>query len=186
VVSRPAHGAAGDLIEDRQADGLGRAKMRLLIAAVGKLKQGPERELFAHYLGRAEAAGRKLHLSPLNVIEVAESKAATARARMQAEAETLLGKVPASHRLICLDPGGETISSESFAKLLAKLRDQGADGLAFVVGGPDGVAEEARSRAEIVLSLGPMTLPHGLARIVLAEQIYRAATILAGHPYHRA
>ena len=77
--------------------------MRLLIAAVGKLKQGPERELFAHYLGRAEAAGRKLHLSPLSVVEIAESKAATAGLRIKAEADALLAKIPSSHRLICLD-----------------------------------------------------------------------------------
>ena len=160
--------------------------MGLVIAAIGKLKQGPERELFAHYLGRAEAAGRKLHLSPLSVIEVAESKAATAPARNKAEGEALLAKVPASHRLICLDPGGEALSSEAFARLLAKFRDEGTDGVAFVVGGADGLGKDVLTKAARLVSLGPMTLPHGLARIVLAEQIYRAATILAGHPYHRA
>ena len=160
--------------------------MRLLIAAIGKLKQGPERDLFAHYLGRAEAAGRKLHLSPLNVIEVAESKAAIAKARKDAEAESLLAKIPPSHLLICLDPAGVALSSEAFAGLLAKLRDNGAEGIAFLIGGADGLAREPLARAARVLSLGPMTLPHGLARIVLAEQLYRAATILAGHPYHRA
>ena len=160
--------------------------MRLLIAAIGKLKRGPERELFAHYLGRGEAAGRKLHLSPLNSIEVAQSRAATANARKAAEAEALLAKIPATHRLICLDSGGETLSSEAFAKLLAKLRDEGEEGIAFLIGGTDGLAPEALAKAGKILSLGHMTLPHGLASIVLAEQIYRAATILAGHPYHRA
>jgi 23S rRNA (pseudouridine1915-N3)-methyltransferase len=160
--------------------------MRLLIAAIGKLKQGPERDLFAHYLGRAETAGRKLHLSPLGVIEVAESKAATANARVQAEAEALLAKIPSTHKLVCLDPGGEAVGSESFTRLLAKLRDEGQDGIAFLIGGADGLSKGALAKAAKVLSFGPMTLPHGLARIVLAEQIYRAATILAGHPYHRA
>jgi 23S rRNA (pseudouridine1915-N3)-methyltransferase len=160
--------------------------MRLLIAAVGKLKQGPERELFAHYLGRAEAAGRKLHLSPLAVIEVAESKAATARARKESEAEALLAKVPSSHRLIALDRQGEAVSSEAFAAMLATLRDGGAEGVAFIIGGADGLSPEISAGAAKAISFGPMTLPHGLARIVLAEQIYRAATILAGHPYHRA
>ena len=160
--------------------------MRLLIAAVGKLKQGPERDLFAHYFGRAEAAGRKLHLSPLGVIELAESKAATATIRIQAEAETLLAKSPSAYRLICLDRGGQAVDSESFARLLAKFRDEGVEGVAFLIGGADGLSKEALAKAAKVLSLGPMTLPHGLARIVLAEQIYRAATILAGHPYHRA
>jgi 23S rRNA (pseudouridine1915-N3)-methyltransferase len=160
--------------------------MRLLIAAIGKLKQGPERELFAHYLGRAEVLGRKLHLSPLDVIEVPESKAATASTRNRAEGEALLAKVPASHRLICLDRTGEALSSEAFAGLLAKLRDGGQDGIAFLIGGADGLAPEVLAGAAKTVSLGAMTLPHGLARIVLAEQIYRAATILAGHPYHRA
>lgn len=154
--------------------------MRLLIAAIGKLKQGPERDLFAHYLGRAEAAGRKLHLSPLTAIEVAESK------RKAAEAQALLAKIPSAHLTICLDPGGEALSSEAFARLLAKFRDEGTDGVAFVVGGADGLGKDVLAKAARLVSLGPMTLPHGLARIVLAEQIYRAATILAGHPYHRA
>lgn len=160
--------------------------MRLLIAAVGKLKQGPERDLFAHYLGRAEAAGRKLHLSPLALIELAESKAATAAARKDAEAQALGAKIPSSHLLVCLDPGGDPLSSEDFAKLLAKFRDGGSEGVAFLIGGADGLGKAALDRAVKRLSLGPMTLPHGLARIVLVEQIYRAATILAGHPYHRA
>ena len=160
--------------------------MRLLIAAVGKLKQGAERDLFAHYLGRAEAAGRKLHLSPLTLIELAESKAATAAARKDAEAQALRVKIPSSHSLVCLDPRGEPLSSEGFAKLLAKFRDGGSEGVAFLIGGADGLGTAALDRAAKRLSLGPMTLPHGLARIVLVEQIYRAATILAGHPYHRA
>ncbi|MGE3528910.1 MAG: 23S rRNA (pseudouridine(1915)-N(3))-methyltransferase RlmH [Methyloceanibacter sp.] len=159
--------------------------MRLLIAAVGKLKQGPERELFAHYLGRAEAAGRKLHLSPLAIDEVAEAKGASAKARKEAEGEALLAKIPSSHRLVALDPQGEALSSEAFAGLLAKLRDGGAEGVAFVVGGADGLSPQVLAKAKAI-SLGLITLPHGLARVVLAEQIYRAATILSGHPYHRA
>jgi 23S rRNA (pseudouridine1915-N3)-methyltransferase len=159
--------------------------MRLLIAAVGKLKQGPERELIRHYLGRAEAAGRKLHLSPLAIIELPESRAATAKARKAAEGEALLAKIPSSHRLIALDPSGEALSSEAFAARLAKLRDGGAEGVAFVIGGAEGLSPELLATAKAI-SLGAMTLPHGLARIVLAEQLYRAATILSGHPYHRA
>ena len=160
--------------------------MRLLIAAVGKLKQGPERDLYAHYLTRAEALGRSLSLSPLASLEFPESRAASAGARSAAEANALLAKVPPSHRLICLDPAGKMQSSEAFAQSLAKFRDGGAAGLAFLIGGADGLGQAARDQANLVLSLGPMTLPHGLARIVLAEQLYRAMTILAGHPYHRA
>jgi 23S rRNA (pseudouridine1915-N3)-methyltransferase len=159
--------------------------MRLLIAAVGKLKQGPERELIRHYLGRAEAAGRKLHLSPLAVVELPESKGATAKQRKAAEGEALLAKIPSSHILIALDPSGEPLSSEAFAQRIAKLRDGGAEGVAFVIGGADGLSPELLAKAKAI-SLGAMTLPHGLARIVLAEQLYRAATILSGHPYHRA
>jgi 23S rRNA (pseudouridine1915-N3)-methyltransferase len=159
--------------------------MRLLIAAVGKLKQGPERELFAHYLGRAEAIGRKIGLTPLSVIEVAEAKSATAQARMEAEAKTLLAKIPSSHKLICLDRGGDQLGSEEFARTLARFRDGGAQGLAFLIGGADGLGLTASYKADKVISLGPLTLPHGLARIVLVEQIYRAETILTGHPYHR-
>ena len=160
--------------------------MRLLIAAVGKLKQGPERDLFAHDLGRAEAAGRKLHLSPLDSIEIAEAKGSTPQARMEAEAEALLAKRPPYYKLVCLDPGGTELTSEAFAGLLMKYRDGGVGGVAFLVGGADGLGLTALFKADLALSLGKMTLPHGLARIVLAEQIYRAATILAGHPYHRA
>ena len=159
--------------------------MRLLIAAVGKLKQGPERELFAHYLDRAEAIGRKISLAPLSAIEVAEAKAATAQARMEAEAKTLLARLPPSHRLICLDPGGDQLGSEEFAQALAKFRDGGAQGLAFFIGGADGLGLAAQFKADRVVSLGPMTLPHGLARIVLAVQIFRTGTLLTGHPYHR-
>ena len=159
--------------------------MRLLIAAVGKLKQGPERDLFAHYLGRAEALGRKLHLSPLDCIEIAEGKSSTPQARMEAEAEALLAKRPPSYRLICLDPGGTELASEAFAGVLAKYRDGGAPGTVFFVGGADGLGLTAMFKADLAVSLGKMTLPHGLARIILAEQIYRATTILAGHPYHR-
>lgn len=160
--------------------------MRLLIAAVGKLKQGPERTLCAHYLGRAEALGRSLGLSPLTQVELPESRAPNAAGRRSAEADALLTKLPSDFAVVCLDPGGETLSSEAFAEALATRRDgAAAPGLAFVLGGPDGLGEAVLTRAALSLSLGPMTLPHGLARIVLAEQLYRAMTILAGHPYHR-
>ena len=160
--------------------------MRLLIAAVGRLKQGPERELFAHYLARAEATGRKLGLTPIAALELAESKAKTAPERKAAEAAALVAKVPAGHKLVCLDEKGEALSSESFARAIASYRDGGAAGIAFVIGGADGLAPGLLAKADKRLSLGALSLPHGLARIVLAEQIYRAATILAGHPYHRA
>jgi len=160
--------------------------MRLLIAAIGKLKQGPERELFAHYLGRAVAVGRMLNLAPISAVEVAESREGTASSRIKAEGEALLNKIPSSHRLLSLDRRGEALSSEDLARLLAKLRDNGTEGVAFVIGGPDGLSPKISAKADKMISFGALTLPHGLVRIVLAEQIYRAATILTGHPYHRA
>ena len=160
--------------------------MRLLIAAVGRLKQGPERDLFRHYLERIEMAGSKLGLAPVTVIEVPESRGPTAAARTAAEAMVMLGKVPPSHKLACLDREGEQLGSAEFAGAIGKYRDSGTPGLAFLVGGAEGLAPEVLARADLKLSLGRMTLPHGLARIVLAEQLYRAATIIAGHPYHRA
>jgi 23S rRNA (pseudouridine1915-N3)-methyltransferase len=160
--------------------------MRLLIAAVGKLKQGPERELFEHYLARTETSGRKLGISPATVVEVPESRGPTPAARTAAEGIAMLSRVPPTHKLICLDRRGEFIESAEFAEAIGRFRDSGAAGVAFVVGGAEGLAPETLARADRKISLGPMTLPHGLARIVLAEQIYRAMTILAGHPYHRA
>ncbi len=160
--------------------------MRLLIAAVGKLKQGPERDLFARYLKSAEQQGRKLGLSPVDFIEVPESRAATAPLRTAAETVSLLAKVTSSQVLVCLDPSGLALTSEAFAAKLAKYRDQGTQALAFLIGGADGLGPNLLDQVSFRLSLGPMVLPHGLARIVLAEQLYRAATILSGHPYHRA
>jgi 23S rRNA (pseudouridine1915-N3)-methyltransferase len=160
--------------------------MRLLIAAVGRLKQSPERDLFRHYLARTEMAGNKLALAPVTVIEVPESRGPTAAARTAAEAMVMLGKVSPTHKLVCLDRQGEQLGSAEFAARIGKYRDSGAPGLAFLVGGAEGLAPEVLAKADLKLALGPMTLPHGLARIVLAEQLYRAATILAGHPYHRA
>ena len=159
--------------------------MRLLIAAVGRLKQGPEQDLFAHYIARAEAVGRKLGLGPLTSAEISELRKETAPLRLAAEAASLLAKCGSAQIVICLDPKGKEFSSEKFAQTLGKYRDGGAQSLAFLIGGADGLGEAALAKANLRLSLGPMILPHGLARIVLAEQIYRAATILAGHPYHR-
>ena len=160
--------------------------MRLLIAAVGKLKQEPERGLVAHYLGRAASAGRALGFAHFDVVEIPESRATTAALRAQAEAAVLLAKSAFSHDLAALDPRGEQLDSEAFARMLGRLRDDGRPGLTFVIGGADGLGSDLLAKAQRRLSLGPMTLPHGLARVVLAEQLYRAMTILAGHPYHRA
>jgi 23S rRNA (pseudouridine1915-N3)-methyltransferase len=159
--------------------------MRVIVAAVGRLKDA-ERELCERYVERFDAAGRALKLGPLQISEIPESRAATAELRKTDEAQRLLKAATGAEVTIALDGGGLSLSSETFAHLVAKERDGGARMMAFLVGGPDGHADQALAAGQLRLSLGPMTLPHGLARIVLVEQLYRAATILSGHPYHRA
>ena len=159
--------------------------MRLIVAAVGRLKDA-ERDLCERYQKRFDAAGRALGLGPLSICELSESRAASAVARKAEEAARLLkAAAPATARVV-LDEGGKALASEAFAKWLAQTRDGGCKGLAFLIGGPDGHGPEAAQGAALKLSLGAMTLPHGLARAVLVEQLYRATTILSGHPYHRA
>jgi len=160
--------------------------MRVVIAAVGRLKNGPERLLFERYRARFEAAGRRLGFAPVLVGETPESGAASTEQRRREEAAALLKLTREAETLIALHGGGKSLSSEGLAELLRHVRDAGSKTLALVVGGPDGLAADLLARATHKVSFGPITLPHQLARIVLAEQLYRAATILAGHPYHRA
>ena len=160
--------------------------MRLIIAAVGKLKDGGERDLLARYRERFEALGRTLGLAPVVWHEIAESRVQDVARRREDEAAGLLKLAREADYLIVLDERGKSLTSQAFARLLGKYRDDGTGTLALLIGGPDGLAEDVRAAAHAKLALGAMTLPHGLARIVLAEQLYRAATILAGHPYHRA
>jgi len=158
--------------------------MRLIVAAVGRLKDA-ERELCERYAKRFDAAGRSLGLGPLAVAELNESRAGSADARKTDEAARLLKAAAAGDQYVVLDEGGKALSSTAFAAWIAQRRDGGCETLAFLIGGPDGHGEEVASAAALKLSLGPMTLPHGFARAVLLEQLYRATTILAGHPYHR-
>lgn len=160
--------------------------MRLAILAVGRLKDGPERALYLTYAKRLDEAGRALALGPLALHELAEGRAQTVPQRREDEARRLLERAGDGSVTVALDENGKTLSSEAFARWLAQQRDDGARSVAFLIGGPDGHGADVLGNAQLKLSLGAMTLPHGLARIVLAEQLYRAATILAGHPYHRA
>ncbi|MBX3512602.1 MAG: 23S rRNA (pseudouridine(1915)-N(3))-methyltransferase RlmH [Xanthobacteraceae bacterium] len=159
--------------------------MRLLIAAVGRLKAGPERELLARYVERANASGKSLSLAPLDIVEISESPAQTATKRKADEAKALLAAIPEKAKIIALDERGKNVSSEDFSNRLARLRDDGAACTAFLIGGADGLDETLRKKADIVIGFGAATFPHQLVRILLAEQIYRAVTILSGHPYHR-
>lgn len=160
--------------------------MRLIIAAVGKLKDGAERDLYDRYVGRLAGMSRQLALGPIELIEMPESRAAGAPERQADEAVRLKKAVAQAQTVVALTETGQNLSSVSFASLLRTRRDAGSSCLAFCIGGPDGHGPEILQRAELKLSLGSMTLPHGLARVVLAEQLYRAATIISGHPYHRA
>lgn len=158
--------------------------MLITIAAIGKLKAGPERELFARFVERAGAAGRSLGLT-FSTREFPESRAATSPVRKDQEAGTLLAAIPPGAELVALDEGGKNLDSRAFAERLAKWRDQGAGDLVFAIGGADGHGTSLVEKAALRLAFGPMTWPHQLARAMIAEQLYRAVTILSGHPYHR-
>jgi len=158
--------------------------MKLLICAVGRLKAGPERDLVARYAERLTAIGRGLALGPLDIAEIDESRARRPEDRKAEEADKLL-EAAGSAVVVALDETGPSIASDAFAQRIGVWRDAGVASLAFLVGGADGHGKAVTDRATLVLSFGRMTWPHQVVRILLAEQLYRAATILAGHPYHR-
>jgi len=155
--------------------------MRLHLCAVGRLRAGPERDLVDDYLGRLDRAGRPLGLGPASEHEVEDKKGGG----MTAEGLLLSRTIPEGAALCVLDERGKTVSSPEFAQVLAQWRDAGRQDAAFVIGGADGVDPSLRSRADLAISFGRMVWPHMLVRVMLAEQLYRAATILAGSPYHR-
>jgi 23S rRNA (pseudouridine1915-N3)-methyltransferase len=158
--------------------------MKISILAIGRLKSGAEQTQFNRYYDLFNAAARNLKIAPLSVIEIGEGRAESAEERKEAEARELLSKFGTS-RLVTLDEHGQMLSSYEFTAMFSRLRDEAID-VAFAIGGPDGHGEALKQAAHLQLSLGKMTLPHGLVRIVLAEQLYRALTIIQGHPYHRA
>ena len=159
--------------------------MKLVILAVGRMKAGPERELLRRYLERAEALSRAVGLTGLQMIELDESRLGTAAERRRAEADALRDRAPAGVTFLLLDERGKSFGSATFAAAIARERDQGQPALALVIGGPDGLDPAWRDKTQTI-SFGAATFPHQLVRVMLAEQVYRAFTILAGHPYHRA
>jgi 23S rRNA (pseudouridine1915-N3)-methyltransferase len=155
--------------------------MRILIAAVGRLRGGPEADLTADYLTRATQAGRAIALGPCALSEVE----APVSGDPEREAELLAKLIPKGAVRVALDERGDALASRAFSRKLAQWRDQGAPAAAFLIGGPNGLTPDLRESADAVLAFGPQTWPHRLVRVMLAEQIYRAITIETGGPYHR-
>ncbi len=155
--------------------------MRVHICAVGRMRAGPERELLDDYLKRFDRTGRALGLGPVTMHEVEDKKGGG----QEAEAALLERAIPKGAMICAMDERGRVMTSPEFAGKLGGWRDQGVSDLTFVIGGADGIAKTLRNRADFKLSFGAMVWPHMLARVMLSEQLYRAATILAGGPYHR-
>lgn len=156
--------------------------MKVSIVAVGRLRAGPEHELISDYLHRFDRTGRALGLGPAKLIEVEDKK----NLGMAAEAELLARAIPSGALVVALDERGQLQTSPEFAAALAGWRDGGRQEVAFVIGGADGILPALRDRVDALLSFGRMVWPHMLVRAMLAEQLYRAASILAGAPYHRS
>ena len=151
--------------------------LRITLVAVGRCKQGPERDLFDHYMRRLSGK--------LTLKEVEDRSSGPAAQRCDRESALLLAALPKGAKVVALDERGRQVTSRDFAKLLGQWRDAGEQDIAFVIGGADGLGEELRTRADKLISFGAVTWPHLLVRGLLAEQLYRAQSILSGHPYHR-
>ena len=160
--------------------------VRIIIAAVGRLKQGPERELAAMYRKRAEAVGRPLGLREVEIVEIRESRAQDAERRRVEESIAIANVIPERAVVAILDQRGDNLDSAALAARLREWRAEDRAAACFVIGGADGLASSLRERAKLKLAFGAATWPHQLVRVMLLEQLYRAGTILAGHPYHRA
>jgi len=163
-----------------------KCSMRLLIIAVGRLKQGPERELAERYRERFDDVGRRLGFQGIEVREIAESRARDAHSRATEEAAAISAAIPPKSVLVALDERGDNVESSAFARHLSRWRDDQIANTIFAIGGADGLSPELRRMAQLRMAFGSATWPHQMVRVMLLEQIYRAATILAGHPYHRA
>jgi 23S rRNA (pseudouridine1915-N3)-methyltransferase len=159
--------------------------MRLLVIAIGRLKQGPERELAERYRERFDDIGRKLGFRGLEIHEIPESRARDAATRIAEEAAAISAEIPPKSSLVALDERGDSIDSNTFARNLGRWRDDQIANTIFSIGGADGLSPELRRMAKLRMAFGSATWPHQMVRVMLLEQIYRAATILAGHPYHR-
>src|ERR1700693_1081504 len=160
--------------------------MRVVVIAIGRLKQGPERELSERDRERFDDIGRKLGFRGLAIHEISESRARDAATRLTEEAAAISAAIPQKSVLVALDERGDNIDSAAFARHLGRWRDEQVANTIFTIGGADGLSPDLRRKAKLRMAFGAATWPHQMVRIMLLEQIYRAATILAGHPYHRA
>jgi 23S rRNA (pseudouridine1915-N3)-methyltransferase len=160
--------------------------VRIVLIAVGRLKAGPERELFDRYFKRLTESARTIGLTGVDLREVAESRARRPEDRMNDEAAAILGATPGDSLLVLLDERGPSLTSAEWAAEIGRARDSGRAAYSVAIGGADGLGPEVRLRAHRLVSFGAMTWPHQFVRVMAAEQLYRAATILSGHPYHRA
>jgi 23S rRNA (pseudouridine1915-N3)-methyltransferase len=160
--------------------------MRLVVVAIGRLKQGPERELAERYRERFDDIGRKLGFRGLDIHEIPESRARDAATRIADEAAVISAAVPEKSVLVALDERGDNVDSAGFARQLGRWRDEAVANTIFAIGGADGLSPDLQRKAKLRIAFGSATWPHQMVRVMLLEQIYRAATILAGHPYHRA
>lgn len=159
--------------------------MKIHIYAIGKLKNGPEQELVERYWSRSKNLFAPLGVEGPIFVELLESQYKTAAERQKREAEQLMAKLPKNAVVILLDETGKNINSEKFAANILKWREDGIKDLVFIIGGADGHDQQFKKFADLLLSFGSLTMPHQLVRILLTEQLYRAATILNNHPYHR-
>jgi 23S rRNA (pseudouridine1915-N3)-methyltransferase len=159
--------------------------MRLTVIAIGRLKQGPERDLAERYRARFEDIGRKLGFRGLEIHDIPESRGRDTATRIAEEAAAIAALIPEKSILITLDERGDNIDSAAFARHLGRWRDESIPSTVFVIGGADGLSPDLQHKAKLRMAFGKATWPHQMVRVMLLEQIYRAATILSGHPYHR-
>ncbi|QDG74593.1 23S rRNA (pseudouridine(1915)-N(3))-methyltransferase RlmH [Labrenzia sp. PHM005] len=159
--------------------------MRFSLICIGRMKAGADKDLFDRYLDRARKAGRALGITDVAITELPESRGQRAEDRKADEAKAILQALPSGAKLVVLDENGKNLTSPAFSGRLEAWKDDGIPDIVFAIGGADGHGQEMLARADLKLALGAMTWPHQIARILLAEQIYRAITIQSGHPYHR-
>ncbi len=160
--------------------------MRIIIAAVGRLKSGPESDLAERYRKRALQVGRSLGLTGFDIVEIRESRADRPTRRMLEESIAIAAAIPERAVTVLMDGHGENMPSTAFAGRLQAWRGEDKPAVVFVIGGADGLAPSLRDRSKLTLAFGAATWPHQMVRVMLLEQLYRAVTILSGHPYHRA